>query len=162
MVTKFIATVDVLTLLENNPQRIGEFTANLDEMRLKNRPAENEWSLVELLAHIRSTCDVWGKAIQDILATHRPTFRAVNPRTWIMQTNYPVLDFKPSFQAYLHQRGELLTILRGLEPPDWQKEGVVTGAGRPLVRTVHYYAQWLAEHERSHLRQIRDTAAVVR
>jgi hypothetical protein len=30
----------------------------------------------------------------------------------------------------------------------------VTGAGKPRERTVHTYGQWLANHERSHFRQI--------
>jgi hypothetical protein len=30
----------------------------------------------------------------------------------------------------------------------------VTGAGRTLERTVLFYAQWLASHERPHVKQI--------
>jgi hypothetical protein len=30
----------------------------------------------------------------------------------------------------------------------------VTGAGKPLERTVLFYAQWLARHERPHVKQI--------
>jgi len=151
----------VLVILEGNPQRIAEFTAGLDETGLHTPPAENEWSVVEVLAHIRSTCDVWGKAIQDILENDRRSFKAVNPRTWIDRTDYPLLDFSPSFEGYLKQRAELLMILRGLKPSDWLRETVVTGAGKPLVRSVHFYAQWLATHERTHVKQIQKTVEAV-
>jgi hypothetical protein len=30
----------------------------------------------------------------------------------------------------------------------------VTGAGKPRERTVYTYAQWLANHERPHIKQI--------
>jgi hypothetical protein len=29
---------------------------------------------------------------------------------------------------------------------------MVTGAGKPRLRTVYTYAQWLANHERSHFK----------
>jgi len=38
----------------------------------------------------------------------------------------------------------------------------VVGAGKPLERNVLFYAQWVAEHERPHLKQIQRTAAAVR
>jgi hypothetical protein len=37
----------------------------------------------------------------------------------------------------------------------------VTGAGRPLTRTVHGYAEWLATHERSHVAHVRRVVAAV-
>ncbi|HRC77085.1 MAG TPA: hypothetical protein PLO33_15500, partial [Kouleothrix sp.] len=36
------------------------------------------------------------------------------------------------------------------------------GAGRPLERTVLFYAQWLASHERTHLKQIGRVAGTAR
>jgi hypothetical protein len=36
----------------------------------------------------------------------------------------------------------------------WSRAAIVTGAGKPLVRTMHTYAQWLATHERPHVKQI--------
>lgn len=34
------------------------------------------------------------------------------------------------------------------------RTALATGAGQPRERTVQTYAQWLANHEQSHLRQI--------
>jgi hypothetical protein len=44
--------------------------------------------------------------------------------------------------------------LEPIAPGDWSRAAKVTGAGKPLVRTVHFYAQWLAIHERPHIKQI--------
>jgi hypothetical protein len=52
------------------------------------------------------------------------------------------------------QRTQLLAILELLPPEDWSRTATVTGAGKPLKRTVLFYAQWLARHERPHLKQI--------
>ena len=89
-----------------------------------------------------------------ILAEDRPTIRAVNPRTWILGTNYPDLDFRPSFRAFSAQRVDTLATLEGSSPEAWLRSAVVTGAGAVLVRNVYWYAHWLATHERSHVNQI--------
>jgi len=107
-----------------------------------------------VLAHLRSCADVWGNCIAAILAEDRPTLRAVNPRTWIKQTDYPELEFRPSLQSFTMQRADLLAVLQPLPPESWARAATVTGAGRVLERTVLFYAQWLAHHERPHVKQI--------
>jgi hypothetical protein len=97
---------------------------------------------------------MWGRYIATIIAEDRPTIRAMNPTTWIKSTNYPELEFAPSFRAYAKQRAELLALLRPLPKAAWSRSATVTGAGRPRDRTVLEYAQWLATHERSHVKQI--------
>lgn len=75
--------------------------------------------------------------------------------------DYPDLAFRPSFDAFADQRAALLVILNELPADDWSRVATVTGAGKPLGRTVHFYAQWLATHERTHLRQIQRTVDTV-
>ena len=107
-----------------------------------------------MLAHLRSCADVWGGCIERILNQDTPTLRAVDPRTWIKKTGYPEQAFQPSLQAFTEQRADLLAVLEPLPPESWARAATVTGAGKPLVRTVHFYAQWMAIHERPHLKQI--------
>jgi hypothetical protein len=118
-----------------------------------------EWSANEVLAHLRACADVWGGCISTILAEEHSTIRAVNPRTWIEQTDDVDLQFEPSLQAFAAQRTELVAVLEPLETSDWSRTATITGAGRPLERTVQFYATWLARHEQTHLKQIE---AVVR
>jgi DNA-binding transcriptional MerR regulator len=79
---------------------------------------------------------------------------AVNPTTWVKQTNYHEQAFQPSRQAFTAQRAELLALLQPVAPEAWMRTALVTGAGKPRERTVQMYAQWLANHEQSHIRQI--------
>ena len=81
-----------LTLLTATPMRLAELTANRTPAQLRTPPPLNEWSTNDVLAHLRSCADMWGAAIAVILAQDKPTFRAINPTTWIKQTNYPDLD----------------------------------------------------------------------
>jgi hypothetical protein len=149
-----LTTEQVLTLLAETPPRLAALTAGLAPAQLQTRPSPAEWSANDVLAHLRSCADVWGNCIATMLAEDRPTLRAVNPRTWIKQTDYPELVFRPSLRAFARQRADLLAVLESLPPEDWSRMATVTGAGAPLVRTVLSYAQWMARHERPHVKQI--------
>ena len=111
---------------------------------------------------MRACADMWGKCIVVILSEDRPTIKAVNPTTWIKKTNYREQEFQPSLQAFSAQRDELLAMLKPLSPEAWSRMATVTGAGKPLERTVFTYAQWLANHERPHIKQIERVANTLR
>ena len=82
------------------------------------------------------------------------TLRAVNPRTWIKKTDYLDLEFRPSLRSFATQRADLLAVLSLLPPEGWERSATLTGAGKVLERTVLFYAQWLARHERQHVKQV--------
>jgi hypothetical protein len=145
---------EILAALAATPSRLAALTAGLDRALLRTRPAPDEWSAVAVLAHMRACADMWGTAIRTILAEDHPTIRAVNPRSWIKQTDYPDLEFVPSLHAFTAQRVALLAVLDPLPPEDWERAATVTGAGKVLERTVLFYAEWLAHHERPHVKQI--------
>jgi hypothetical protein len=144
----------VLTLLAETPLRIAALTSGLAPAQLHAAPSHGEWSANDVLAHLRACADVWGGCIVTIIAQDTPTIRAINPRTWIKSTDYLEQEFQPSLQAFATQRTDLLAVLEPLAPEGWSRMATVTGAGKVLVRTVHTYAQWLAHHERPHIKQI--------
>ena len=154
-----LATEQILEMLAKGPARIAVATATLTPAQLQAAPGSGDWSANEVLAHLRSCADVWGDCMRVILAQNHPTIRAVNPRLWIKQTNYLQQEFAPSLQAFTQQRADLLALLASLAPEAWLRAATVTGAGKVLERTVHSYAQWLASHERPHVKQIERLAA---
>src|SRR5688500_13751570 len=111
----------VLTLLGEAPPRIAEAVAGVSARRLRVGPAPDEWSAVEVLAHLRACADVWGGCIETILAEDAPTSRAVSPRTWIRSTDYSALASEDSLRAFEAQRTSLLADLRSLTPKQWSR-----------------------------------------
>lgn len=162
MARKILERDEVLELLNTTPARIEALVAGLTPKQLRTRPAEDEWSAVELLAHLRSCADVWGECIRTILVEDHPTIRAIDPRSWTPRTDYPDLEFAPSWEAFKLQRAALLGVLETVSPEQWERTATVTGAGRPLERTARFYAAWLARHERSHVKQFKQIADAVR
>lgn len=145
---------EVLALLAENVAGIAAATAGLDPARLRAGSSAGGWSVTDILSHLRACADVWGGCVATILAEDRPTIRALGPRSYIHQTDYPDLEFEPSFRAFSAQRADLLALLGPLPPEAWGRTAVVTGAGAVLERTLNWYALGLAAHERSHVRQI--------
>lgn len=154
MPSRSLTPEQTLSLLAETPQRLAALAEGLTAAQLRAAPTPDEWSANDVLAHLRACADVWGDCIATIIAEDEPTLRAINPTTWIKRTNYLDLDFQPSLRAFATQRAELLATLQPLPDASWSRAATVTGAGKVLTRTVLTYAQWLAEHERPHIKQI--------
>jgi hypothetical protein len=156
-------TIDqILAMLAAAPERIAECTLGLTETQLHTAPKLSEWSANEVLAHLRSCADVWGNCIATIINQDTPTIRAINPRTWIKSTDYLEQKFLPSLQAFTTQRAELVALLKSLKSKNWSRSAIITGAGKPLQRSVLSYAKWMAKHERPHVKQIKHIASMMR
>lgn len=156
-------TIDqALTVLVCTPPDIAALVAGLKPAQLRTAPDHDKWSANDVLAHLRSCADVWGDCIVAITAEDTPTLQAVNPRTWIKATDYPEQRFQPSLKAFGLQRADLIALLEQLPPEGWSRTATVTGAGKPLERTVLSYAERLARHERAHLQQMERIVSAVR
>lgn len=162
MADRVLTNEQILTILSGTPVRITELTAGLMPAQLRAAPSRGEWSVNEVLAHLRACADVWGECILIILREDHPTLRAVNPRSWIVNTDYPGREFQPSLDAFAVQREDLMGTLRRIAPEAWTRSATVVGAGKPLEWSVHFYAQRMARHERSHIKQIERITAALR
>ncbi len=154
MRSRSLTTEQVLTLLAETPPRLAALTTGLAPAQLHTTPNYDGWSANDVLAHLRACADVWGNCIVAMIAQDTPTLRAVNPRTWIKKTDYLELEFRPSLRSFAMRRADLLAVLEPLPIDAWSRAATVTGAGKILERTVLFYAQWLARHERQHVKQV--------
>lgn len=152
---------EILDRLRNASLQMVAIGNNATPEQLRAAPAPDEWSAVDILAHLRACADVWGSCIEQILAEDHPTIRAINPRRWIKQTDYRELEFQPSLEAFIRQRTELMAIVEPLPAEAYARTATITGAGRPLERTLRSFAQRLVVHERPHIRQMARAANVL-
>jgi len=155
MTDKYLTIDTILTILKETPQRLAKLTAGLDSAQLHTAPSAGEWSVSEVLAHLRACNEVWGGYyIMTILAQDHPVIKAINPRTWIKNTNYLEQEFQPALRAFTKQRKKFLAVLEPLPPLGWARTNTLIGAGKPLQQTLLSHADGMARHERAHLKQI--------
>jgi hypothetical protein len=130
MPNKSLSIEQILTVLAETPTRLETITTGLAPAQLRTAPNHDERSANDVLAHFRACADVWGGCIVAIIIEERPTLRAINPRTWINQTDYRELEFRPSLRAFATQRTDLLRVLGSLPHEDWDRAATVTGGER--------------------------------
>jgi hypothetical protein len=139
-----------LGLLSSSLDRIASHTQNLGEDQLHYRTREKEWSISEILAHLRSCSDVWGNTVEAMLTEENPLLPDIHPRQWLKRTNYLHLQFAESFQALTNQRAHLLSVLKQLTLEDWSRSATI---GR-RKHTVFSQVRRMAKHEAGHVTQI--------
>ncbi len=144
----------VLNLLEQTSSRIASASESLENARLHIKPDEEAWSANDILAHLRSCADVWGKSMMVMIAQDHPTLRYISPRTWIRKTDYPGLEFRLSLKAFAKQRDDLLKALKALKIEDWSRGATFTATTKGREQTILSYAQRMARHENEHCEQI--------
>ncbi len=150
-----MTTAQILEVLEASPHQLARSTELLTLAQLNAPPHPDEWSINEILAHLRGYADTRGdRRIMTMIREDSPTIRTIHPNKWAEQAGFRELDFHESLKAFAEQRQELLAVLRRLPASEWERFATITGAGVPRRKTIHQSGDALARHERSHLRQI--------
>ncbi len=150
-----------LSLLVATPSRTADLIEDLPAVQLLTALHPGEWSARGVLAHLRAFADIWGKCIAQILSQDRSTIRLSIPPPG-SKDHLSRKGISPLAEAFTVQRAELLAVLKPLAPEALSRMAMVTGAGKPRERTVHTYAQWLANHERSYIKQIERIVNILR
>jgi DinB superfamily len=157
-----VLTVDeIMAILPTTVPRITELTDGLTAAELRAVPEPGAWSASDVLAHLRACHDVLGGSMLRILAEDRPRWRRLSPRTWMRKTDYPDWEFGAALAAFTAQRDELLAALERRPATAWERVAIVAEDGGPTERSMAYYGDWMAGHERDHMIQIQQIAEAV-
>ncbi len=115
-------------------------------------PDPKEWSLVEVVCHLRDVeREVNFPRIQTFLSEVNPFITAEDTDLWADDREYAKQDGEAALRDFIAARMETLEELKKLKDEDWQ------GAGRHAVFgpiTLHEQLGFMAEHDRVHIRQI--------
>lgn len=151
----------VLRQLAETPRRLTAMTLGRENVQVYAKFGEDEWSVQEILAHLRVCAEVWGKSILLMIAQDQPTLRYVSPRTVAKKRNYTTQEYQASLQEFSTQRADLLQSLHVLKHPAWSRGATFTGTTRGREQTIYSYVQRIAKHEAEHLKQIEDRLPLI-
>jgi hypothetical protein len=144
----------VMEILRSTVPRLDELTRGVPQKRL-TAVTDYGWSVNDQLAHLRACHDVLGGNMLRIVREDHPSWKGMNPRAWQTQTDYFDWKFRPAFGVFSAQRAELLEVLEPLPPNAWKRTATVSAPpGLVYEYSVLYYGDWMARHERSHLKHI--------
>ena len=149
-------TPDYASLLQdlaNTPIKLELLSIHLDEQELQAPPQPEEWSAVEILAHLHGCGEAWTPSIFRMLAEDHPSFTEIHPRQKAKKESYAQRGFDTLLQAFRERREALLQKMMGLPPEAWQRGARIN----QRERTVFSHIQRMANHETVHLEQMAAT-----
>lgn len=143
-----------LQQLAETPHRLAAVTSGLDRAQLHDKFGQDEWSVNEILAHLRVCAEVWGKSILMMINQDQPSLRYISPRTVAKKRDYATQEYQASLQEFSTQRTTLLQSLHALEQTAWSRGATFTGTTKGRAQTIFSYARRIVDHEAAHLDQI--------
>jgi DinB family protein len=145
--------------LSSVPHRIANAIEGLSAAELRIAP-NGDWSIGQVLAHLRASDDILAYRIYCILARDQPQLPAYDERRWAEVAGYTqTADPRELLDVYTGRRAELVDILRRIAPADWQRVGTHEERGPITIADV---ATYLVEHEEEHCPQIERVAILAR
>lgn len=142
---------DLVGRLSSVPRRIAGTIEGLSPAELRSAP-DGEWSIMEVLAHLRASDDILAYRIYCMLARDEPSLPAYDERRWAEVAGYTqTADPRGLLNVYVGRRAELVNLLRRISPAEWQRAGTHEDHGRITIAGV---ATYLVEHEEEHCQQI--------
>ena len=139
-----------LRLLREAPIRITVATDGVDAARLRERTADEPWSVNDILAHVRAAADTRERFISKMSTGKNETLTYHSPRSELRKTNYVDLSFAENLAAFRAQRVSLVERLESSPMEDWSRGSLI----RNRPETVASYVGYLTEHETTHCEQI--------
>ena len=121
---------------------------------VKRRPESKEWSLTEILCHLRdSETDLNQPNLQKILDEKDPFLPAHPTDDWAGERAYNQQDATLALQAFTDARKQTVELLQGLNA-EWQYKARDTIFGPTNLQEM---VGFMVEHDRLHIRQIKAT-----
>jgi hypothetical protein len=133
------------------PGRIAAATAGLTPERLTTRPADEEWSVLGVMAHIRACDDILSPRLIAMAVRDEPVMPLFDDRRWEEVMGYADGDFQELLAGFAFKRAELVRALRRLQAADWQRTGQLETRGTIVMENV---LRMIVEHEDEHCLQI--------
>jgi hypothetical protein len=135
--------------LADTPTTIRKIIASLSADDLKWSPSPKDWSVVEVLAHLRACADAWSYSIYAMLTENQPVVPLIDERRWAKTLGYATLSFEESMNVFTIQREDLLRVLRSLDTEQWERTCQIVGRNH----SVFSQTRRMALHEVEHYQQ---------
>ena len=140
----------VITELHDAPDAFALLFAPESEETLHHRPAEGEWSAVEIVCHI-ADLDAFNRTerFNAMLIEENPALPAYEPDARVAEANYQALTGTDALEFMKRERDLITALLEGLRPHELARTGVHPQYGE---RTLQQSAD-MRNHDRTHLDQ---------
>ena len=139
---------DVVDALAAMPAALSALPADLGD----RRPSEDEWSVAEIIGHVRAADAIWRPRILFALVHDGLALPDVDERALQRVLGGGGLDLSAQVVAYAFGRAELCGVLASIDDDGWSRTFVHSTFG---AITVLDACEMVIGHEAEHLAQLR-------
>ncbi len=146
----------LISILRATPAALDTLSRMLSEADWQQRPAQAEWSVTEILCHLRDVDqEVNLPRLQEVLRGDNPFLAGINSDPWASERKYCQQDGILALREFTAVRMNLLQLLSSLTPEQWQLPARHAIFGPTTLREL---VSFMTTHDRSHIQQIRQAA----
>jgi hypothetical protein len=145
--------MDEIGFLAATPDLLRALTGYLDDGAWRWKPSPDQWSCLEVVAHLRDIeRELYGAWVQRVLREQRPVLSARFDAAGLARDrNYNALDPSEVLDAFAADRAGTVDALRDASPAGWGRPWVDRDGNELTLRTL---ARRLANHDAIHLGQM--------
>lgn len=145
----------LVALLRAIPAGLAGLVANVPVEQWSRCPECEEWSLNEILCHLRDVeIEVNIPRLRTLLEETNPFIAAKVTDDWVLERQYDRQDGHEALLVLVSARKQLVDLLASLSEEDWKRPARHSIFGPTDLREL---VSFIAEHDRSHIQQVYKT-----
>ena len=149
----YLGSRDPIRVQRQTPRRLERFLTGRSRGVLTRRPAENKWSITEVVAHMADAELAMSWRLRNMISSPGVSLSWWDESVWASRLRYQQVPWRDSFERFKSLRLGNLALLRSLSPREWDVSyGTHKRRGRQTVRD---FVILEAAHDLNHLRQIK-------
>ena len=143
---------EIIATIRSLPNEMEPLLDGLSDDKLRRRPSAQEWSVLEVLCHLRDSAEIEGLRVRRLVEEENPTLEPYDQEALARDRDYQGDDSLRVRTAVRAFWGGLAYQLERLSEAQWQRAGTHPEQGRV---TVGSRAERMAQHAQEHTEQMR-------
>lgn len=141
----------LLAVLKSTAAALQTLGINLTKHQWFTRPEAKEWSLTEILCHLRDVDrEVNIPRIEKMAAGDVPFLAGINTDSWIEERNYSAEDGPTALKEFINVRMQFIELLETMPESSWQHPARHAIFGPTNLQEL---VSFITTHDRSHVQQ---------
>ena len=142
---------EILKILRATPVVLRALVGEIENDRLRTRPAAGEWAIIEVVGHLADTEERALDRVRRMLREDNPVLEPFDQEALAEERHYLDLDLNQELDRLEQLRRQHLALLEALDASGWERTGRHGDHG---MMSVELYETHVAAEEVDHLAQI--------
>jgi len=142
--------LEIIEGLKDTPRLVSEEIAGVPDAVLRHSPAENEWSIKEIVGHLRNAAEVWHKRLYATATLTDPKMPLWDSVIGNREQDFQNADLSKLIAEMNEWRVKTIETL--IHTVDWTRLGQHAEIGR---RSLKQWGEYVLAHDQEHLASIR-------